>query len=36
MKPARFWAMYNIKVDLQGIGLGSLHFVQNMDRWREI
>jgi len=36
MKLARAWNMNNIKVDLQGIGLRSLDFVQNMDRWREI
>jgi len=33
MKFTRVWAMDNIKVDLKGIGLRSLAFVQNMDRW---
>jgi hypothetical protein len=32
MKLARVWAMDNIKLDLQGIGLQNLDFVQNMYR----
>ena len=36
MKLARVLAMDNIKVDLKGIGLRSLEFVQNMDRWRKL
>jgi len=31
MKLGRVWAMDNIKVDRQGIGLRSLDFVQNVD-----
>ena len=30
-KIARVWDVDNIKVDLKGIGLRSLDFVQNMD-----
>ena len=33
MKFARVLDMDNIKMDLQGIGLRILEFVQNMDRW---
>ena len=36
MKSAMAWALYNIKVDLHGIGLRSLDFVQKVERWREI
>jgi len=36
MKCARVWAMDNIKVDLKGIELRSLDFVQNVNKWREI
>jgi hypothetical protein len=36
MKLARVWAKDNITVDLQGIGLGKLDFLQKMYRWQEI
>jgi hypothetical protein len=36
MKLAIVWAMGDIKVDIQEIGLHSLGFVQNIDRWRVI
>jgi hypothetical protein len=36
MKRARVWAMDNIKVDLQSLGMRSLDCVQNFARWREI
>jgi hypothetical protein len=36
MKRVRFSAMDSIKVDFQGIGMRSLDYVQNMERWREL
>jgi len=35
-KGAWFWAMDNIKVDLQRVRWRSLDFAQNRDRWWEI
>ena len=36
LKRASVWAMDNNEVDLQGIGMLSFDFAQDMDRWWDI